>query len=83
MFATSLWRPGRPFEQFNPSKPGPHGLRPMMCPPSRPESQSDDLLGFSVSKHSSTYHQFSNPPLLLTGQHRVERFRRTRNLLLK
>jgi hypothetical protein len=35
----------------------------MMCQPSGPESQSDELLGFAVSKHSSTYQQFSNPPL--------------------
>ncbi len=51
MFATSLCWPCRSFESFNQRKPGPHGPRLMMGPPSGPESQSHELLDFAVSKH--------------------------------
>jgi hypothetical protein len=34
----------------------------MMRQPSRPESQSEKLLGIAVSKHSSTYQQFLHSP---------------------
>jgi hypothetical protein len=36
MLATSLCRPFRPFECFDPGKPGPHGSRQMMCQPCGP-----------------------------------------------